>query len=466
MSFADCNACVRHHRRPVNTKCEYVKAAVEKCLSLRLKSSDYMLHLPDLLPEDIDPKMAGNQTKVGAESAPLVQEAGNINNDLIARLVEESVESRRLLESSQGQVERMMAQLLDLKIEHSRSKQPITSEKPVQINSTPPGFFPIGINPSSTSKIVPNVSKESSSIPVPGSTATSGGSPQSGWPGYTRPPWQPGAPWTSTPSAPGASWVPAPGAGSAQQAGSVQSTAVPNVFGASASPTGAVATGFGVHGVPINPYLPPYLLPGASQQTSVQVPYRCETDHLHPPRQTCTTAKRKLQIYDLEVHMRYASSTTTTLEDVIAASLSLMESMLRQGVDCTGYVRHIRFLVEKSKVYSSSSLIGYDAELRERAEFYGSSVFSYGDHDLTHRWLGVEALKSSVSSTHSVQNQSGSKRKARSNRFGSCWGWNDNKPCKALPCKYKHCCSNCQGDHKQVDCPTKVSLTVTPKVNK
>ena len=58
MSFADCNTCVRRHKRPVNTKCEYVKVAIEKAVSLGLKASDYMLHLPDLLPEDIDPKMA------------------------------------------------------------------------------------------------------------------------------------------------------------------------------------------------------------------------------------------------------------------------------------------------------------------------------------------------------------------------------------------------------------------------
>ena len=52
--------------------------------------------------------------------------------------------------------------------------------------------------------------------------------------------------------------------------------------------------------------------------------------------------------------MRYASSASVTI-DVIAGSLSLLESMTRQGVDCSGYIRHVRFLMEKSKVYIPSA---------------------------------------------------------------------------------------------------------------
>ena len=207
----------------------------------------------------------------------------------------------------------------------------------------------------------------------------------------------------------------------------------------------------------LNPYLPPYLLPGASQQATVQVPYRCEVDHQHPPRSSCSTAKRKLTIFDLEVHMRYTTAAHVTIDDVIAGSLSLLESMLRQGVDCTGYVRHVRFLVEKSKIYLSSALIGYDTEMRERAEIFSPGVFSYGDHDLTHRWLGVESLKPSTSS--SAVCSKAEKKKSKFTKFGSCWLWNDSKPCKNSPCKYKHICSNCQGDHKVLDCSSKSSST-------
>ena len=95
-SFADCNTCLRRHKRPVNTKCEYGKVAVEKCVSLGLKSSDYMLHLPDLLPEDKDPKMAGIQTK--GRSVSVLGQA--LDNELVAQLLSETLESRKLLESS------------------------------------------------------------------------------------------------------------------------------------------------------------------------------------------------------------------------------------------------------------------------------------------------------------------------------------------------------------------------------
>ena len=199
----------------------------------------------------------------------------------------------------------------------------------------------------------------------------------------------------------------------------------------------------------LNPYLLPYLLPGASQQISVHTPFRCEIDHQHPPKQSCSTSKRKLTIYDLEVHMRYVSAASVTVEDIIGGNLSLLESMLRQGVDCSGYVRHIRFLVEKSKVYVPSALIGYDTEMRERAEVFGSSVFSYGDHDLSHRWLGVKSLKP-VSSQGSAIGSS--KKKSKSTKFGSCWAWNEDKSCKSTPCKFKHLCWSCQGEHKSSDC--------------
>ena len=467
MSFADCNACVRRHRRPVNTKCEYLKVAVEKCVSLGFKSSDYMLHLPELLPEDVDPKMAGAQTK-----GDTIHSQGVVDNDLVAQLVAESVQSRKLLESSQSQVERMMAQLLDLKIDQtrgqrqgSRSVPDLTSEAipigPHEGNTgstlpKPMGLFPPGLNGGSQPLNTTAVTTTS----VLGSTATAGATWTSAqpaaaaWPGYTVP--LPSGPWAGP-------WAASAPSGAATTSGASPVAPPPGI--------GAVGQG-GVTSLPpsqaraTNPYLPPYLLPGANQQTSVQVPFRCETDHIHPPRHTCTTAKRKLLIYDLEVHMRYASSSSVTIEDVISGSLSLMESMMRQGVDCTGYVRHIRFMVEKSKIYSPSALIGYDAELRERAEYYGSSVFTYGDHDLTHRWLGVEALKSTIGSVSqgSTQSQSGVRKKvAKSNKYGSCWGWNESKQCKSTPCKYKHVCASCQGDHKQLDCPSK---PVTPKSTK
>ena len=89
-----------------------------------------------------------------------------------------------------------------------------------------------------------------------------------------------------------------------------------------------------------------------------------------------------------------------TIEDIIGGDLSLLECMMRQGVDCSGMVQHVRFLFEKSKVYrsTSQSLIGFDLGMREHVEIFGPSIFCYGDHELTHRWLGVDALRSISSS--------------------------------------------------------------------
>ena len=475
MSFADCTACRRRHKRSVNTKCDYAKLAVEKCASLGLSSSQYLHYLPELLVEDVDTKMAGKSKDTQASPGAIPSQL--VDNELISQLLGESVQSRKLLESSQAQVERMMAQLLDLKIGHSK----MAANEAAQVNQgasggPPPGTERATLSANATGGLSPIVSGGGHEPVVskrPGSFPPGLNLPL---PVHASVPFPTGAAWTSQAGA----YLPStlqqhgdrgPGAlagGPLGPSAAVSSTpaAVP-IPGA--LPGGFTTQHFPVqHGVTVNPYLPPYLLPGASQQSSLQIPYRCETDHAHPPRHTCTTAKRKLQIYDLEVHMRYASSSTVTIDDIIAGSLSLLESMLRQGVDGTGYVRHIRFLVEKSKIYVSSALIGYDAEMRERAEFYGSSVFTYGDHDLTHRWLGVESLKTSVSiGGQSIAHSAGKKKPGKSTKYGSCWGWNENRSCKTSPCKYKHVCSSCQGEHKQLDCPTHSKTpTTASKVNK
>ena len=71
-----------------------------------------MQYLPELLPEDADLKKVGRHSKEPVSPTVQVQ----LDNTLIAQLLSQRVQSRKLLESSQNQVERMMAQLLDLKI--------------------------------------------------------------------------------------------------------------------------------------------------------------------------------------------------------------------------------------------------------------------------------------------------------------------------------------------------------------
>ena len=149
----------------------------------------------------------------------------------------------------------------------------------------PPGLFLPGMNPGLQTPVTTSMSGMVSSYLLRGASWTLN---------------QASAAVSSTVGGPG----PGVGAGSWQgyTAGASASTVQPSVQS----------------GVGVNPYLPPYLLPGASQQASVQIPYRCETDHQHLPHHSCTTAKRKLMIYDLEVHMRYASSTVVTIDGIYA----------------------------------------------------------------------------------------------------------------------------------------------------
>ena len=46
----ECTACMGRHRRPYNSRCLYMKLAIEKCVELRCPTSDYTLHLPELDP--------------------------------------------------------------------------------------------------------------------------------------------------------------------------------------------------------------------------------------------------------------------------------------------------------------------------------------------------------------------------------------------------------------------------------
>ena len=43
-----CNACDHQHDRPLNSKCLYFKAAVEKCAESGANPDDWRLHLPEI----------------------------------------------------------------------------------------------------------------------------------------------------------------------------------------------------------------------------------------------------------------------------------------------------------------------------------------------------------------------------------------------------------------------------------
>ena len=483
MAFADCTGCHRRHKRPVNTRCEYLKSARDHCVSLQISTSEYVRYLPELLDEDLDPdfdyinQMAGTETKSPRPGNTFTDSENSMHTSLLRELVSENVKSRKLFESNQQQVERMMSQLLDLKISSQRMQSvpsvPLVTTTAVvtapvtTVTMTPatmtPSSVPMYSSQSRQGPLMTNFSVPSTSVGAPWTAIPPGFLPSPTACTWANPSVIPGAlATTTTTAAATASTAAVASTAAAQSSGPFTWPAGVGLPAASAVPTTTIpssAPPAGMWAPAKTPYLPPYLIPGASQRETIQVPYGCETDYHHPPRHSCSTStgKRKLTVFDLDIHMRYASSANATKDDVIAGSLSLLESMLRQGVDGTGYMKHIRFLVEKSKVYSQAALIGYDTEMRERAEYFGPSVFMYGDHDLTHRWLGVESLKQSVTASSGAGRSK--KKGMKISKYGSCWGWNENKACKAIPCKYKHVCSSCSGDHKQVDCTSKASAT-------
>ena len=70
----------------------------------------------------------------------------------------------------------------------------------------------------------------------------------------------------------------------------------------------------------------------------------------------------------------------------------MLESFLALGIPVNNLTKHVRFLTDKAKVYNSSALIKYNLAVREKAEIVGPSAFVYGDHDLGHMFLGMDAL--------------------------------------------------------------------------
>ena len=176
-----------------------------------------------------------------------------------------------------------------------------------------------------------------------------------------------------------------------------------------------------------------------------------------PPRDEYRAAdrrKRRLQYFDLDIHMAFDSKTTDfrTFEDILSANLSLVDSLITQGYSVSCYLKHIRFLVDKSKVYTANSLIRYDQAVRERADVLGEATMVYGDHELVHRFLGPENLKPRGKPTSSFEVKSNPRNETKKKLpVGVCWKWNFGRKC-AANCSLKHICTDCFANHRSIDC--------------
>ena len=174
------------------------------------------------------------------------------------------------------------------------------------------------------------------------------------------------------------------------------------------------------------------------------------------PSRASDRRKRRLLYFDLEPHMAFDSRTTDyrTFEDVLSANLSLVDSLSTQGYSVSCYLKHIRFLVDKSKVYTAASLVRYDQAVRERADVLGENTMMYGDHELVHRFLGPENIKPKQKSGTFEQKDSSNKGgKRKQLPVGLCWKWNFGRKCQGPACALKHLCTECYGNHRASECP-------------
>ena len=77
----------------------------------------------------------------------------------------------------------------------------------------------------------------------------------------------------------------------------------------------------------------------------------------------------------------------------------------------------------------------------------------YGDHELVHCFLGMDALKPKCKGSKD-QYQTGA-RAGKTRSRGICWRFNESRGCKKDPCQWKHECRDCGGDHSVLDCKVK-----------
>ena len=91
------------------------------------------------------------------------------------------------------------------------------------------------------------------------------------------------------------------------------------------------------------------------------------------------STKRRYTAFDLEPHMAFDKIKNPSIHDVISASMGLESSIGATGISTYSYGRHIKFLLDKIKVYDNDCLIRYDMAMRDRGELHGMDSFCYGD---------------------------------------------------------------------------------------
>ena len=478
MTIAPCNTCDRRHERPVNSKCKYFRDAVVKCQRLGVSTEDYKHYLSDLEEGVMSTPRAG--AGGGGLHSPFPLMA-----DDVLMLLQDNAECKKQLRENRRQLNTILDRLDNLSLSGNRAPvtvpvtgttASVTTASSAHIPATTPLFTTAntmtswsGLSSYATSSTTAPTQawlgqSRGPAIPPPGNithpTTTVMGGPQFGY-----------GPWMShmatraqqpvTSGLP--AWITSQHMDSAEPRVFQPNIQAPPGFSPAASTwaTPAVSALYVTSGASVStptawsagiPVSTPVCWPGSHSQALF-------TDPLGgPPVNVLVDAtgikaaskKRKCVIFDIEPHLYIDNVKSATIEDVISAEMSLLESMLTLGLPVQNFTKHIRFLSDKAKVYLGSALIKYDLAVREKAELIGPSAFVYGDHEFVHSFLGMENLKPK---NKPVRDQSKPSRNGRVR--GLCWRFNDPRGCKRDSCQYRHECRDCTGQHSAVDCKGK-----------
>ena len=480
MPVVSCNACNRKHERPINSKCLYVKAALLNCRRLGASTDDFAFYLPEI------GGLAELQPTMSEPSPfPLMAE------DIMA-LLQDNKECKKQLSDTRLELQRVMLRLDRLSLSQqgpqvitvpATTSTTLSSTTPPSVTSTPPVTVGASLGGASAWASINNQLPPQPNLTRP---TTAGGL-------FNPPPglWPPTSPWgtpitTSLPVYGMASSAPPPGlfASSSTSMGMPPPghqqwmsymMARPSLTTSTWSTMTPTSTG----GYPTTAF-PGHVPAPQSQWTTSPVASPASMGMAGAPGgvTSCNSAllpdplggspvnvmidasgiksaskKRKCVVFDIEPHLHLDNVKSATIEDVISAEMSLLESLLSLDFPVQSLAKHVRFLTDKSRVYTSSSLVRYDLAMREKAEMMGPSAFVYGDHEFVHSFLGLENLKPRSKSGKDSQSSTKSNRASRPK--GICWRFNENRGCKKEPCQWKHECRDCGGDHSLVFCKNK-----------
>ena len=496
MGLVSCTGCDRKHDRPVNSRCPYLKSAIAKCVVLGVSSDDYKFYLPEIGSLDID-------SEITSTAFPLMA-------DDIMAILQDNAECKRQLMETQRQLAHVLGQLDSMSLNVvTTTTAVITPASTAPLYSSSPFTFPPSTTTWSTnmrgqlagqpigaqvpisqhipaSYAMPIMSTSQAPVrPPPGFVDTA--SSQLFATDYARAiPWQScyngipnagligrSAATTVMGSQPQGhqAWMQnvASRASEPDRAtwNNLVGSTVPGYIPSSSQPAApsSMDLGHGAfsqgcvgrqpagqgQGITTDP-LPPW---PSTHSASLQDPLLG-----HPVNITVDAAgikaaskRRKCVIFDVEPHLYVDNVKSASIEDVISAELSMLESMLGLGMPIQNFAKHIRFLTDKVRIYNGSALLRYDSAVREKAEILGPSVFVYGDHELVHAHLGMDALKPKSKSTKESVGSVGSKSTRRPR--GVCWKFNEAKGCKRETCQWKHECRDCSGEHSFFDCKVK-----------